>query len=239
MPSAVEITGRRLAQYLPPAVPCADRRLHPEGKTCAAGRLPAAGAATAGREGRVAPERQDHDCNRRRGERPGETVAHRDARNAHARLADDSDQSRPDRNDGDRRADDGPARFAGACRRFARFEPLFRAADFRARADAGRLADDRHRTRPQPPFGARRAPHRAPGLVDRHHGRSADLGAAMERRGDTCRDGPGAGPVGACGDLCAYAAMGGAAVLRLHRSALLHLGAGAARAGHWSSSSWL
>ena len=49
-------------------------------------------------------------------------------------------------------------------------------------------------------------------------------------------DGPGAAAGGAGRRLCALAAMGGAALLWLYRAALLHLGAGAAAAGRWSSS---
>jgi MATE family multidrug resistance protein len=78
-----------------------------------------------------------------------------------------------------------------ACRRLAGLQPLFPAADLRPRPDAGDVADDRDGARPQAPFGARRAPHRAPGPVDRHHRRAADLGFPVAGRGDPARDGPG------------------------------------------------
>ena len=99
-------------------------------------------------------------------------------------LADDPDESRPDGDDRDRRAHDGPARPGCACRGIARRQPLFHAADLRPRADDGRLADDRHRTRPQAPFGARRAPHGAAGPVARGHGVDPDLVPALAGRGD-------------------------------------------------------
>ncbi len=73
-------------------------------------------------------------------------------------------RSRPDGDDGDRRAHDGPARAGCAGGGVARREPLFHAADLRDRPDDGGRADDRHRARPQAAFRARRAPHVRQGL---------------------------------------------------------------------------
>ena len=114
-------------------------------------------------------------------------MARRDSRDALAELADGSDQPRPDRDDGDRRHDDGPRRPRHARRRRARRQPLFRAADLRPRPDERDLADDGGRARPQAPFGARHPPHRAAGAVDRRAGLHPDLADPVEHRGDPGR----------------------------------------------------
>ena len=118
-----------------------------------------------------------------------------------------------------------------ARRRRARRQPLFRAADLWARPDERGLADDGGRARPQPPCGARNPPHRAARPVDRRAGLHPDLADPVEHRGDPRRHGAGPRAGRAGRHLCALAAMGGAAVLRLHRSALVHGRARAAALG--------
>ena len=93
------------------------------------------------------------------------------------------------------------------------------------------LADDGGRARPQPPFGARHPPHRAARPVDRRAGLHPDLADPVEHRGDPRRHGAGSGAGQGGRRLRALAAMGGAAVLRLHRAALVHGGARAAALG--------
>ena len=67
-------------------------------------------------------ERPENVCDRSRRASAGIPLARRDSRDALAELADGSDQPRPDRDDGDRRHDDGPAR-APACSPPARSAP--------------------------------------------------------------------------------------------------------------------
>src|SRR6185295_17642826 len=100
-----------------------------------------------------------------------------------------------------------------------------------ARPDAGDVADDRHRTWPPPPFGARPAPHRAPGPVAGDPDLDPDLDRALAWRDHPSGHGPGAGVGASRRHLYALAGMVGAALLWLYRAALLHFGAGAAGLG--------
>src|SRR6185437_1616377 len=97
--------------------------------------------------------------------------------------------------------------------------------DLRARADDGHRAHDRARTRPQEPFGARRAAHGAPGPVSRRGDRRADLARALAYRGDPAGDGPAARPGAARRPLYADPAVVDPAVLLLSGAAFLRLGA--------------
>ncbi len=176
-------------------------------------------------------ERAENVCDRSRRSRAGKSLASGNQGDVGARLADGAHQSRPDRDDRHRRHDDGPAGAGYTGQRRAWLQSLFHAADLRPRPDAGDLADDRHRAWPSPPFGARPAPHRAAGPVAGDPDLHSDLDRALARRGDPAGDGPGT-RAGAPGrHLSALAGMGGVALLRLHRAALLHLGAGAAGLG--------
>ena len=182
-------------------------------------------------------ERPENVCDRSRRASAGIPLARRDSRDALVELADGSDQPRPDRDDGDRRHDDGPRRPRHARRRRARRQPLFRAVDLRARPDERGFADDGSRARPQPPCGARDPPHCAAGAVDRRAGLHPDLADPVEHRGDSFRHGAGSRAGQGSRRLRSLAAMGGAAFLRLHHPALLHGGAraaalGAAHRGH-------
>ena len=81
-----------------------------------------------------------------------------------------------------------------ARRRRARRQPQFRLPDLRHRPRHRDRAADRHRARPQAPFGARRAPHRAPGLLGGDRLRRAGLGRPLAGRADPARARPGAAP---------------------------------------------
>ena len=147
-------------------------------------------------------------------------------------MANDFDQSRPDRDAGDRRDADGPARTRRAGRRRARLQSLFRPDDLRPWSDACHLADHGDGTRPQAPFGARPAPHRPPGPVAGGPGVHPDLAVPLAgRRSVLLWMGQDRELAQAGGRLCALAAMGGLALLCLYRAAVVHLGAGAAGLG--------